>query len=110
MKRKALFILGPTGVGKSDFAVYIAKKYNMEIISADSVQVYKEFNIGSAKVTEEEMQGVKHYGLDLLSANENFCASEFVEYTLSKIDEILSKGKIPLQPSVSVVRSMLWHT
>lgn len=96
MKQKVLFVLGPTGIGKSSLAVKLAKKYNMEIISADSVQVYKEFNIGSAKVTEEEMEGVKHYGIDILSPEETFSASEFVEYTKNKIEEILSIGKIPL--------------
>ena len=66
-KNKVLFVLGPTGVGKSSLAIQIAKKYNMEIISADSVQVYKEFDIGSAKIQFEDMQGVKHYGIDILS-------------------------------------------
>lgn len=95
-KKKVLFILGPTGVGKSAFAVKIAKKFNMEIISADSVQVYKEFDIGSAKITEAEMEGVKHYGIDILSPTETFSASEFVDYTKEKIEEISLRGKIPL--------------
>lgn len=93
---KILFILGPTGVGKSALAVSIAKKYNMEIISADSVQVYKNFDIGSAKITQNEMQEIRHYGIDILSPNETFSASEFVEYTKEKIKEILKSGKIPL--------------
>ena len=95
-KKKVLFVLGPTGVGKSSLAVNLAKKYDMEIISADSVQVYREFNIGSAKVTNKEMQGVVHYGIDILSPNQTFSASEFVDYTKLKIEEITSKGKIPL--------------
>lgn len=94
--KKVLFILGPTGVGKSSLAVEIAKKYSMEIISADSVQVYKEFDIGSAKITQEEMLGVKHYGIDIMSTDQTFSASEFVEYTKQKIQEITQKGKMPL--------------
>ena len=94
--KKVLFLLGPTGVGKSSLAVEIAKKYNMEIISADSVQVYKEFDIGSAKITPEEMSGVKHHGIDIMSPNEIFSASQFVNYTKEKIEEISSQDKIPL--------------
>ena len=95
-KKKVLFILGPTGVGKSSLAVQIAKKYNMEIISADSVQVFKYFDIGSAKISKDEMQGIEHYGLDILSPSERFSASEFVDYTKTKIEEIYKKGKMPL--------------
>lgn len=95
-KKKVLFILGPTGVGKSSLAVQIAKKFDMEIISADSVQVYKEFDIGSAKITKEDMQGVKHYGIDIISADHVFSASEFVDWTKEKIEEISAKNKIPL--------------
>lgn len=94
--KKVLFLLGPTGVGKSSLSIEIAQKYDMEIISADSVQVYKEFDIGSAKITPDEMKGVKHYGIDILSPNEIFSASQFVDYTKEKIEEIISKGKIPL--------------
>lgn len=96
MKNKVIFLLGPTGVGKSSLAVNLAKKYNMEIISADSVQVYKEFDIGSAKITTEEMGNIKHYGIDILNPNQIFSAGEFVRYTKEKIEEISSKGKIPL--------------
>ena len=65
MKDKVIFLLGATGCGKSDLAVKLAKDFNGEVISADSVQVFKGFDIGSAKITKEEMQGVKHYGLDI---------------------------------------------
>lgn len=93
---KVLLILGPTGVGKSDLAVKLAKKYQGEIISADSVQVYKDFNIGSAKITKKEMQDVVHYGIDLLSPNQRFSAAEYVDYTKTKIKEIISHGKLPI--------------
>ncbi len=96
MKKKVVFILGPTAVGKTFFSVNLAKKFNGEIISADSVQVYKGLNIGSAKVTEEEMQGAKHYAIDILEPHEEFSVFDFVEYTKQKIDEIIAKGKLPI--------------
>ena len=97
-KNKVLFLLGPTGAGKSSLAVEIAGKYNMEIISADSVQVYKNFDIGSAKITEKEMKGIKHYGIDILLPNQTFSAGDFVKYTKEKIrgeQELITEfGKI----------------
>ena len=69
---KVLFILGPTGAGKSSLAVDLALIFNGEIISADSVQIFKKFNIGSAKVTKEEKKGVVHYGIDIISPKETF--------------------------------------
>lgn len=97
MKNKnVIFILGPTGVGKTFFSVLLAKKMNGEIISADSVQIYKGLNIGSAKVSQDKMQGVVHYAIDILEPEEEFSVYEFVEYTKQKIDEIISKGKLPI--------------
>ena len=95
-KKKVVFILGPTAVGKTFFSVKLAKKLNGEIISADSVQVYKGLDIGSAKVTKEEMQGVVHYAIDILQPWEEFSVYDFVEYTKQKIDEIVSKNKLPI--------------
>lgn len=95
-KPKVLFILGPTGSGKTEIAVRLAKKYNGEIISADSVQVYKEFDIGSAKVTKNEMGGITHYGIDIKSPIEEFSVYDYVQYTLQKVDEITKKGKLPI--------------
>ncbi len=92
--KKVLFILGPTAVGKSKVGIAIAKKYNGEIISADSVQVFKGLDIGSAKIGD--MQGVVHYGIDILDADKSFSVFEFVEYTKKKIDEISAKGKLPI--------------
>lgn len=96
MKKKVVFILGPTAVGKTFFSVKLAKKMNGEIISADSVQIYKGLDIGSAKVKPEEMQGVVHYAIDILEPWQEFSVYEFVEYTKQKIDEIISKGKFPI--------------
>ena len=95
-KTKVVFILGPTAVGKTFFGVQIAKKLNGEIISADSVQIFKGFDIGSAKVTKEEMQGIKHYAIDILQPWEEFSVYDFVEYTKQKIEEIAKKGKLPI--------------
>ena len=93
---KVLIILGATGVGKTDISLKLAKKFDMEIISADSVQVFKEFDIGSAKIKKDEMAGIPHYGIDILSAEQEFSACDFVTFAKSKIKEILSKGKTPL--------------
>ena len=93
---KVVVIAGPTASGKSGLAVELAKKINGEIISADSVQVYKYMDIGSAKVTEEEMQGIKHYLVDEFYPNEDFNVSVFVDKGIEYINEILSKGKVPI--------------
>ena len=94
--KKVVFILGPTAVGKTHFSVKLAKEINGEIISADSVQIYKGLDIGSAKVTKQEMQGIKHYAIDILEPEREFSVYEFVQYTKEKIDEILAKGKVPI--------------
>ena len=95
-KQKVLFILGATGSGKSDLAVKLAKLFDGEIISADSVQIFKQFNICSAKVTKDEMQGVVHYGIDLIEPNAEFTVYDYVEYTKKMIDIIAKKGKLPI--------------
>lgn len=93
---RALFVLGPTGVGKSGFAIKLAKLFNGEIISADSVQVYKGLNIGSAKITTDEMQGVAHHAIDILQPDQEFSVFEFVELTKKLIAQINQKGKLPI--------------
>ena len=94
--KKVIFILGPTAVGKTYMSVNLAKSLGGEIISADSVQIYKGLDIGSAKVTEQEKQGITHYVIDILEPEQEFSVFDFVEYTKQKIDEILSHGKIPI--------------
>lgn len=94
--KKVLIILGPTGIGKSEVGIYLAKKFNGEIISADSVQVYKYFDIGSAKITQEQMQGIKHYGVDILQPNEEFNAHQFIQYTKDKINKISERNHLPI--------------
>lgn len=96
MKQKVIFILGPTGAGKTNLSIRLAKSLNGQIISADSVQIYKKFDIGSAKVTKEEMQGVVHYGIDIKEPNEEFSVFEYVNFTKDKIDEIVRSGHMPI--------------
>ncbi|MBE5957878.1 MAG: tRNA (adenosine(37)-N6)-dimethylallyltransferase MiaA [Lachnospiraceae bacterium] len=94
---KPLVILtGPTAVGKTAMSVELAKRINGEIISADSIQVYKYLDIGSAKVTQEEMDGVKHYLIDELEPDENFDITVFKDKAVKYIEEIYSKGKVPI--------------
>ncbi len=75
--KKVLVIAGPTASGKSDFAIEAANMLHTEIISGDSIQVYRGMNIGSGKITEEEKQGVTHYLLDILNPNEPYSVSDF---------------------------------
>ena len=95
-KFKAVFILGPTAVGKTFFSVKLANDLDGEIISSDSVQIYKGLDIGSAKVTKEEMQGVKHYAIDILEPDEEFSVYDFVEFSKQKIAEISENCKLPI--------------
>lgn len=95
-KNKVVFILGPTAVGKTFFSVKLAQKLNGEVISSDSVQIYRGLDVGSAKVTKEEMQGVVHHGIDIKEPDEEFSVFDFVQYTKSKIDEISANGKLPI--------------
>ncbi len=96
LKTKVVAILGPTGVGKSAMGINVAKKFNGEIISADSVQIFKEFDIGSAKINQSQMQTVKHYAIDIVRASENFTAYDFVIYAKETIDNIVKQGKLPI--------------
>lgn len=96
MSKSLVIITGPTGVGKTDISIKLAKRINGEIVSADSIQVYKYMNIGSAKITFEEMQGIKHYLIDILDPKETFNVYEFKKAALKAIEEIYSKGKIPI--------------
>ncbi len=96
MKRKLYILAGPTAVGKTALSISLAKRNNLEIISADSMQVYKGLDIGSAKISPEEMQGVRHYLIDELEPSENFNVARFQEMAKEAAEEIYSKGKIPL--------------
>ncbi len=93
---KIIVIVGPTAVGKTYISVELAKKLNTEIISADSMQIYKGMNIGTAKITEEEKQGIIHHMIDIISPDEEYSVSEF-KYDAEKIiDRLLSENRIPI--------------
>ena len=91
-----LVVLGPTGSGKTGVSIKIAKKINGEIISADSRAIYKGMDIGTAKPTHEEMQGVPHYGIDLVDPGERFTVADWKEYAEQKIADIKARGKVPI--------------
>lgn len=96
MKQKLIVILGPTATGKSDLAVELAKKYNGEIISADSRQVYTGLDIGSGKITKKEMRGVPHHLLDVVKPQTTFSVARFKKLAEKAIRDISSRGKIPI--------------
>jgi len=93
---KIIVIVGPTAVGKTHISVELAKKLGTEIISADSMQIYKGMDIGTAKVTEDEKQGIIHHMIDIVSPDEDYSVSEF-KYTAEKIiDRLLEEKKVPV--------------
>lgn len=96
MKQKLLVIGGPTAVGKTDLSIRLAKELNGEIISADSMQIYKYMDIGSAKVSEEDMDGIKHYLIDVIKPDVPFSVADFKEYGEAALKEILNKNKFPM--------------
>lgn len=96
MKKPLIVLTGPTAVGKTSLSIYLAKAVNGEIISADSMQVYKGMDIGSAKIRKEEMQGVTHYLVDILEPEEEFHIVKFQELAKAALEEIYAKGKIPI--------------
>ena len=95
-KSKVIVICGPTASGKTALSIELAKRINGEIISADSMQIYKDMNIGTAKPTAEEMQGIKHYLLDFISPDERYSVAQFKLDAKKAIKEIIQKGKTPI--------------
>ncbi len=91
-----VIIAGPTAVGKTSVSIELAKEINGEIISADSMQIYKGMDIGTAKISESEMKGVKHYLIDIINPDENFSVSDFQSKASDFIVSIISKNKIPI--------------
>lgn len=91
-----IIILGPTGSGKTGAAIKIAKAINGEIISADSRAIYKSMDIGTAKPTTEEMDGIPHHGLDLVEPGERFTVADWKKYAEAKIADIRARGKVPI--------------
>lgn len=96
MKPKVIVLAGPTASGKTAMSIELAKKINGEIISSDSMQIYKDMDIGTAKVTKEEMQGIKHYLVDFVEPTRRYTVSDFRKDSLEAIKEILAKGKTPI--------------
>ena len=94
--QKVVVICGPTASGKTALSIELAKRINGEIVSADSMQIYDEMNIGTAKPDQEEMQGIKHYLIGNIKPTNRYSVSEFKKDAISAIKEIISKGKMPI--------------
>ena len=95
-KPKVIVICGPTASGKTALSIELAKKINGEIVSADSMQIYKDMDIGTAKTTPEEMQGIKHYLQDFVEPDKRYSVADYKVDAEKAIEEILSKGKTPI--------------
>lgn len=95
-KPKIIVICGPTASGKTALSIELAKKINGEIISSDSMQIYKDMDIGTAKPSKEEMQGIQHYLLDFVEPDQRYSVAEFKKDAEAAIEQILAKGKTPI--------------
>ncbi|MCU5376829.1 tRNA (adenosine(37)-N6)-dimethylallyltransferase MiaA [Bacillus cereus] len=95
-REKVAVIIGPTAVGKTKLSIDLAKALNGEIISGDSMQIYRTMDIGTAKVTKEEMDGIPHYMVDIKNPEESFSVAEFQERVRKHIREITERGKLPI--------------
>ena len=95
-KVTTIVIIGPTATGKSDLAVFLAKKFNGEVISADSRQVYKGMDLGTGKITKKEMKNIPHYLLDEVSPKGSFDVTRFKQKAEKAIQKIQAKGKVPI--------------
>ena len=95
-KKKLIVLTGPTAVGKTDLSIKLAKAIGGEIISADSIQVYKHFDIGSAKITPDEMQGIRHHLIDVLEPTEGFDVATFKKMAEEAMEGIYNRGNIPI--------------
>jgi len=96
MKNKLIIVAGPTAVGKTELSINLAKKLNGEIISADSMQIYKHMDIGSAKISKEEMDGIPHHMIDIIEPSLKFSASDFKDLAKEATNDILKRGKQPI--------------
>lgn len=96
MKQPLIILTGPTAVGKTELSIQLALRLQGSIISADSMQVYRHMDIGSAKITTEEMRGISHYLIDILEPDEDFHVVKFQEYAKRSMDEIYASGRIPI--------------
>ena len=96
MPPKILVIVGPTASGKTRMAVELAQRHNGEVISADSMQIYRTMDIGTAKPTKEEMGGIPHHMIDVADPEEDFSVARYVELAAPCVDDILARGKLPI--------------
>lgn len=96
MKKPLIILTGPTAVGKTELSIALAKMVNGAVISADSMQVYRHMDIGSAKIKKEEMQGIPHYLIDILEPDEEFHVVRFQEYAKGYLEKIYAAGQIPI--------------
>ncbi len=96
LNKKIIIICGPTASGKSDLALSIAKMLDTEIVSADSMYIYKDLNIGTAKPSTLEMQGIKHHLIDVVSPYDSFSVSDYKDMALPIIYDVLDRGKTPI--------------
>ena len=94
--KKVLSIVGPTAVGKTEFGIRCANTFNGEIISGDSIQIYKGLNIGSAKPSEEELRQARHHLIDIKEVDETYSVKQFQDLSREKIDSISDEGKLPI--------------
>lgn len=95
-KEKILVVLGPTSIGKTKVSIDIAKRLNSEIISTDSMQIYKKMDIGTAKINEKEKEGIKHHMIDLIYPKEEFSVYDYQNLSLEIIDKLLAENKTPI--------------
>ena len=111
-KNKIIIVAGPTCTGKSNFAIDIAKEFDGEIVSLDSVQVYKYLDIGSAKIMPYEMQGIPHYMIDEVMPNVDLNVNEFKKMAVHYIDDIIMRGKLPILVGGTgfYIRAILYDT
>ena len=96
MSKKAIVVVGPTASGKTSLGIYIAKKYNGEVISADSMQIYKEMSVSTAKPTIDEIDGVKHHLIDFVDITDTYSVSDYCRDAKAVFDDIISRGKLPV--------------
>lgn len=94
--KKVLIVAGATATGKSDLAVMLAKKFDGEVISCDSMQIYRHLNVGTAKISESETQGVPHHMIDVAEPDEEYSVWEYSKAAKAAIDDISSRGKLPV--------------
>lgn len=111
MKKTVIAVVGPTAVGKSKLSIEIAKAYHGEIISGDSMQIYRDMNIGTAKITNEEMQNIPHYLIDIKDPDEAFSAADFKVFATTYMMDIIGRDKLPIIAGGSglYIQAALYH-